>query len=73
MGQEMSSDFIIAERLASLKSDHIPDAPVSETCTPSPAAARSGALRSSAARTISFELAPAPAWMMAVCPSREMD
>ena len=35
-GQEMTSDFIIAERLASLKSDHMPDAPVSETCTPSP-------------------------------------
>ena len=34
-GHEMSSDFIIADLLASLKSDHMPDAPVSETCTPS--------------------------------------
>ena len=34
-GQEMTSLLSIAERLASLKSDHIPDAPVSETCTPS--------------------------------------
>ena len=33
-GQEKSSDFIIAVRLAALKSDHIPDAPVrlTETC-----------------------------------------
>ena len=38
-GQENSSDFIIAVRLASLKSDHMPAAPVSETCTPSPLAA----------------------------------
>ena len=30
-GQEISSDFIIAVLLASLKSDHMPDAPVSET------------------------------------------
>ena len=27
-GQEMTSDFIIAVRLAALKSDHIPEAPV---------------------------------------------
>ncbi len=35
-GHEMSSLFIIALRLAVLKSDHIPLAPVSDTCTPSP-------------------------------------
>ena len=35
-GQLNSSDFIIAVRLASLKSDHMPLAPVSDTCTPSP-------------------------------------
>ena len=71
-GQEMSSDFIIAVLLASLKSDHMPDAPVSETCTPSAGSAASSVLRSSAARTISFELAAAPAWMTAVWPSREI-
>ena len=43
-GQEISSDFIIAVLLASLKSDHMPDAPVSETCTPS--AGERGELRS---------------------------
>ena len=32
-GQEKSSDFIIASRLAALKSLHIPEAPVSETLT----------------------------------------
>ena len=32
-GQEKSSHFIIAERLAALKSDHIPDAPVRLTET----------------------------------------
>ncbi len=58
-GQEMTSLLSIAERLASLKSDHIPDAPVSETCTP--AAPFSSVLRSSAARTISFGLPAAPA------------
>ena len=39
-GQEMSSDFIIAVLLASLKSDHMPEAPVSETWTPSPRSSR---------------------------------
>ena len=34
-GQERSSDFIIALRLATLKSDHMPEAPVRLTCTPS--------------------------------------
>ena len=33
-GQEITSDFIIAERLAVLKSDHMPDAPVRSTSTP---------------------------------------
>ncbi len=30
-GQEMTSDLSIAERLAALKSDHIPGAPVRST------------------------------------------
>src|ERR1035441_6479025 len=32
-GQEITSDFNIAERFAALKSDHIPAAPVRCTCT----------------------------------------
>ncbi len=70
-GHEMTSLLSIAERLASLKSDHMPDAPLSDTCTPS--APRSLPFRSSAARTMSFGFAAAPAWMMAVWPSREID
>jgi len=70
-GQEMTSLLSIADRLAWLKSDHIPDAPVSETCTPP--APFSSVFRSSAARAISFGLSAAPAWMTAVCPSREID
>src|SRR5207247_8340348 len=38
-GQEKSSDFSIALRLAVLKSLHIPEAPVSETLTAAPPAA----------------------------------
>ena len=65
-GQEISSLFIIAVRLAVLKSDHMPLAPVSDTCTPWPWARWSSVLRSSAARTIVFGSAAAPAWMIAV-------
>ncbi len=72
-GQEISSLFIIASRLALLKSDHIPLAPVSETCTPSPWSLRSSSFRSSAARTIVLESDAAPAWMIAVRPSREIE
>ncbi len=72
-GQEISSDLSIADLLASLKSDHMPEAPVSDTWMPSPASSASGALRSSAARTISLESAAAPACTMAVRPSREID
>ncbi len=43
-GQEISSDFIIAVLLASLKSDHMPDAPVSESRTPSAGSAASSVL-----------------------------
>ena len=39
-GQEISSDFIIAVLLASLKSDHMPGAPVRLTSTPSPSRGR---------------------------------
>ena len=52
-GQEKSSDFIIAVRLAVLKSLHMPEAPVSETLTPSRAGARAASpLSVSAAATI---------------------
>src|SRR5579884_2697789 len=72
-GQEITSDFIIAERLAALKSDHIPDAPVRCTCTPRPDSFESVVLRWSAALTMPLELLAAPACTIAVCPSREMD
>ena len=51
-GQEKSSDFIIAVLFAALKSLHIPEAPVSETLTPSLPSARSFPLSESAAATI---------------------
>ena len=72
-GQLNSSDFIIAVRLAVLKSDHMPDAPVSDTCTPSPCRRCSLVLRSSAARTMVLASDAAPACTIAVWPSREID
>ena len=72
-GQLNSSELIIAVRLAVLKSDHIPLAPVSETCTPSPCRRCSCVLRSSAARTMVLASAAAPACTIAVWPSREID
>ncbi len=72
-GQLKSSDFIIAVRLAVLKSDHMPLAPVSETWTPSPCRRCSSVLRSSAARTMVLASAAAPACTIAVWPSPEID
>ena len=72
-GQEITSDFNIAERFAALKSDHIPDAPVRWTCTPLADRAASLPFRLSAALTIPLELFAAPACTIAVCPSREID
>jgi hypothetical protein len=73
-GQLRSSLFIIASRLAALKSLHSDDDPVRATCTPGPPSARSGSLRPSAARTISLVFASAaPAWMSAVRPSSDTD
>ena len=72
-GHEITSDFNIALRLASLKSDHIPAAPVSCTSTPSADSAARSPFRRSAARTIPLESRPAPACTTAVCPSREID
>ncbi len=65
-GQLNSSDFIIALRLASLKSLHSPLEPVSATVVPPPDRSRSGPFRSSAARTIALVSPAAPAWMTAV-------
>ena len=72
-GQESTSDRIIAEWLTRLKSAHSALEPVSSTVTAPPDRARSGFARSSAARTIVLASAFAPAWMIAVCPSRESD
>ena len=72
-GQEISSLFIIAERFAVLKSDHIPLAPVTTIETPGTLCAFNRLFRWSAARTMVFESAMAPAWMTAVRPSREIE
>src|SRR5690349_13404860 len=70
-GHEITSDLSIAVLFAWLKSDHMADAPVRFTVTgPDPAVA-SLPFKESAARTMSLELFAAPAWITAVCPSRE--
>ncbi len=71
-GQLISSERIIASRLAVLKSDHIPDAPVRLTLTWSVEALVSGPFRSSAARTIRIGSTAEPAMTIAVCPSAEI-
>src|SRR5450756_2002477 len=72
-GQEITSDFSIAERLATLKSDHIPAAPVRLTCTPPAESLRRLPLRLSAAATIRLGSRAAPACTIAVWPSREIE
>ena len=72
-GHESSSDFIIADRFAWLKSDHMPAAPVRLTCTVSEPSFASGPFSSSATRTMSFELRAAPAWITPVWRSGEVD
>ncbi len=72
-GQEISSDFNIASRLASLKSDHIPAAPVRFASTPGAAAAASSDLRSPAAATISFGFRAAVPTTSAVWPSAAIE
>ncbi len=72
-GHEISSDFIIALRLASLKSDHMPEAPVRFTCTSSVPASCSFPFSSSAAATISVVVPFAPALTIAVWPSCEIE
>ena len=72
-GQEMNSDLSIASRFARLKSDHIAEAPVRLTATPGPAASASFGSRRSAASTIAFGSAAAPARITAVWPSGEIE
>ena len=71
-GQLISSERIIASRLAALKSDHMPDAPVRLTLTAWVEAPESGPLRSSAAWTIRIGSTAEPAMTIAVCPSAEI-
>jgi hypothetical protein len=59
-GQLKNFERIIALRLAVLKSDHIPDAPVRLTLTWLKPSRPSGPLRASAARTIAVGSPPAP-------------
>ena len=72
-GQEMNSDRSMALRLAALKSDHMPDAPVRWTEMPPRPASVRRPLSESAALTIPFESRAAPAWTTAVWPSREIE
>ena len=65
-GQDTSSDFSIASRLASLKSDHSSEDPVGLTSTVAVDSPWSSSLRSVATRTISLVSAPAPARTIAV-------
>ncbi len=65
-GQLISSERIIASRFAALKSDHMPDAPVSSTLTWPVDASPSGPLSSSAAWTIRIGSAAEPAITIAV-------
>ena len=60
-GHEISSDCIIAERFAALKSDHMAGAPVRSTSIPSAPSSASRAFSSSAARTMSSASRAAPA------------
>jgi hypothetical protein len=72
-GQEISSDFIIADLLAWLKSDHMPAAPVRLTRTPLDPSLARGPFSSSAARIMSFSSRAAPAWITAVWRPGEID
>ena len=70
-GHESSSERSIADRLALLKLDHRALSPVNVTVMPGRDNAPRGVARESAAFTISFELAPAPAVITPVRPSRD--
>src|SRR5665213_622850 len=72
-GHESSSERSMADRLALLKLDHRALSPVDVTVMPGRDNALRGVARESAAFTISFELAPAPAVITAVRPSRDKD
>ena len=72
-GHDSISERSMAERLAVLKSAHRALSPVSVTETPEEDSAVSGAATASAACTILLESAAAPAVMIAVRPSREIE
>ncbi len=71
-GQLISSERIIASRLAVLKSDHMPEAPVRLTLTSPAERSPSGPFRWSAAWTIRIGSLAEPAMTMAVWPSAEI-
>ena len=72
-GHDSISDLSMAERLAVLKLAHRALSPVRVTLTPAEDNAASFGATASAASTILLEFAAAPAVMMAVRPSREME
>ncbi len=72
-GHEISSDFIIADRFAWLKSDHMPARAGEVDPDPSEPSLASGPFSSSAARTMSFAPRAAPTWITAVWRSGEID
>ena len=72
-GHEYNSDFIIAVRLAELKSDHIPEAPVRLTEIALVESPCSFFFSESAAATIAVGSRRAPPTTRAVWPSREIE
>ncbi len=72
-GHDSISDLSMADRLAVLKSAHRALPPVRVTLTPDEDRAASFGCTASAAFTISLESTAAPAVMMAVRPSREIE
>ncbi len=72
-GHDSTSDLIIAAWLTLLKSDHSALSPVRFTDTVDVASFASGAVSASAARTIALASPAAPAWTIAVVPSRDSE
>jgi hypothetical protein len=72
-GHDSISERNMADRLALLKLDHRALSPVNVTVMPGRDSAPRGAARASAALTMSFELAAAPAVITAVRPSRDSE
>ena len=72
-GHDSISERNMADRLALLKLDHRALSPVKVTVIPGRDSAPRGAASASAALTMSFELAAAPAVITAVRPSRDSE